>query len=104
MAGALASLKRGRTGTIPAPPPRSGGGAGQPSPEPQALRRKMVAYIANESSLGWLQLPRFRTVELWKPGATETADSPLGLCDPIRLESDPLFPGLVIDRAGFGEL
>ena len=75
-----------------------------PSHEPQALRCKMVAYIANGSSLGWLQLPRFRTVELWKPGAPETADSPLDLCDPIRLESGPLFSGLVIDRAGFGEL
>ena len=75
-----------------------------PSHELQALRRKMVAYVANGSSLGWLQLPQFRTVEMWKPGAPETADSPLVLFDPIRLESGPLFPGLVIDRAGFGEL
>jgi len=25
-------------------------------------------------------------------------------CDPKRLEPSPLFPGQVIDRAGFGEL
>ena len=34
-----------------------------PSDEPQALRRKMVASIANGSALGWLLLPLFRTVE-----------------------------------------
>jgi len=75
-----------------------------PSDEPQALRREMVASIANGSALGWLLLPLFRTVKMWKPGAPETADSPLLFCDPKRLEPSPLFPGQVIDRAGFGEL
>jgi Uma2 family endonuclease len=75
-----------------------------PSDEPQALRREMVASIANGSALGWLLLPQFRTVKMWKPGAPETADSPLPFCDPKRLEPSPLFPGQVIDRAGFGEL
>ena len=75
-----------------------------PSDEPLALRREMVASIANGSSLGWLLLTQFRTVEMWMPGAPETADSPLVFCDPKRLEPGPLFPGQVIDRAGFGEL
>jgi len=75
-----------------------------PSDEPQALRREMVASIANGSALGWLLLPQFRTMTMWKPGAPETADSRLLFCDPKRLEPGPLFPGQVIDRAGLGEL
>jgi Uma2 family endonuclease len=67
-----------------------------PSDEPQALRRKMVAYMANGASLGWLLLPQCRTVEVWKAGAPETADSPLVFSDPERLEAGPEFPGLVI--------
>jgi len=67
-----------------------------PSDEPQALRRKMEAYVANGASLGWLLLPLCRTVEIWKAGAPETADSPLVFSDPERLEAGPEFPGLVI--------
>jgi hypothetical protein len=81
-----------------------GWSVGSLSDEPQALRREMVASIANGYSLGWLLLPQYRTVEMLKPGASETADSLLVFCDPKRLESGPLFPGLVIDRAGFREL
>jgi hypothetical protein len=40
--------------------------------EPQALRRKIVAYMANGASLGWLLLPQCRTVVVWKAGAAET--------------------------------
>jgi Uma2 family endonuclease len=36
-----------------------------PSDDPQALRRKMAAYMANGASLGWLLLPQSRTVEVW---------------------------------------
>ena len=68
-----------------------------PSDEPQTLRRKMVAYMANGASQGWLLLPQCRTVEVWKAGAPESADSPLVFSDPERLEAGPEFPGLVID-------
>ena len=68
-----------------------------PSDEPQALRRKLAAYMANGASLGWLLLPQTRTVEVWNTGATEIAYSPLVLNDPSRLEAGLEFPGLVID-------
>ena len=68
-----------------------------PSDEPQALRRKLAAYMANGASLGWLLLPQTRTVEVWNTGATEIANSPLVLIDPSRLEAGLEFPGLVID-------
>ena len=61
------------------------------------MGRKMAAYMANGASLGWLLLPQSRTVEVWKAGAAETANSPLVLSDPARLEAGPEFPGLVID-------
>jgi hypothetical protein len=47
--------------------------------------------------LGWLLLPQSRTVEVWKAGAAETANSPLVFTDPARLEAGPEFPVLVID-------
>jgi Uma2 family endonuclease len=68
-----------------------------PSDEPQALRRKMAAYMANGASLGWLLLPQVRTVEVWMAGSAESANSPLVLNDPSRLEAGLEFPGLVID-------
>jgi Uma2 family endonuclease len=68
-----------------------------PSDEPQVLRRKLADYMANGASLGWLLLPQSRTVEIWKAGAAETANAPLVLTDPARLEAGPEFPGLVID-------
>ena len=58
---------------------------------------ELAVYVANGASLGWLLLPQSRTVEVWKAGATETAQSPLVLSDPARLEAGPEFPGLVID-------
>ena len=68
-----------------------------PSDEPEALRRKMVAYMTNGARMGWLLLPQKRTVEVWTAGTTESANSPLVLNDPSRLEAGPEFPGLVID-------
>ncbi len=68
-----------------------------PSDEPQALRRKMGAYLSNGACLGWLLLPQSRTVEVWTAGELEPANSPLVLIDPPRLEAGPAFPGLVID-------
>jgi Uma2 family endonuclease len=75
-----------------------------PSDEPQALRRKLAAYMANGASLGWLLLPQSRTVEVWKAGAAETANSPLVLTDPAGLEAGPEFPGLVIDLGRIWEV
>jgi Uma2 family endonuclease len=66
-----------------------------PSDEIEVLRRKMVAYMTNGARLGWLLLPQKRTVEVWT--AAETANSPLVLNDPSRLEAGLEFPGLVID-------
>ncbi len=53
--------------------------------------------MENGTSLVWLLLPQSRTVEVWKAGPTETAQSPLVFTDPARLEAGPEFPGLVID-------
>jgi Uma2 family endonuclease len=75
-----------------------------PSDEPQVLRRKLADYIANGASLGWLLLPQSRTVEVWKAGAAETANSPLVLTDPAGLEAGPEFPGLVIDLGRIWEV
>ena len=66
-----------------------------PSDEIEVLRRKMVAYMTNGARLGWLLLPQQRSVEVWT--AAETANSPLVLNDPSRLEAGLEFPGLVID-------
>jgi Uma2 family endonuclease len=68
-----------------------------PSDEPQALRRKMAAYVANGTRLGWLLLPQSRSVEEWTAGDPSAATPPLVLTDPARLEAGPEFPGLVID-------
>ena len=73
-----------------------------PSDDPQALRRKMGAYLANGACLGWLLLPQSRTVEVWT--AAETANSPLVLNDPSRLEAGLEFPGLVIDPRRIWEI
>jgi Uma2 family endonuclease len=67
------------------------------SEEPEVLRRKMVAYMANGARLSWLLLPQKRSVEVWTAGTTESANSPLVLNDPRRLEAGLEFPGLVID-------
>jgi len=68
-----------------------------PSDEPQALRKKMAAYMANGARLGWLLLPQSRTVEVWQTGNAESTNSPLILNNPSRLEAGLEFPGLVID-------
>ena len=65
------------------------------SAAPKAWVRKLAAYMANGPALGWLLLPQSRTVEVWT--AAETANSPLVLHDPARLEAGPEFAGLVID-------
>jgi Uma2 family endonuclease len=68
-----------------------------PSDEPQALRHKLAAYMANGASLGWLLLPQNRTVKVWTAAQTRGAIPAFVLSDPPRLEAGPAFPGLVID-------
>jgi Uma2 family endonuclease len=68
-----------------------------PADEHEVLRHQLAAYMANGASLGWLLLPQSRTVEIWQTGTAETANSPLVLNDPNRLEAGLEFPGLVID-------
>jgi Uma2 family endonuclease len=75
-----------------------------PSDEPQALRHKLATYMANGARLGWLLLPQSRSVEIWQTGIAETANSPLVLNDPNRLDAGPEFPGLVIDPRRIWEI
>jgi len=39
----------------------------------EALRHKMVVYLANGAQLGWLLCPEQRAVEIWQPGADPAA-------------------------------
>jgi Uma2 family endonuclease len=75
-----------------------------PADEPQTLRHNLAAYKANGARLGWLLLPQSRTVEIWQIGTAETANSPLVLNDPNRLEAGLEFPGLVIDPRRIWEI
>ena len=50
---------------------------------------ELAVYMENGTSLGWLLLPQSHTVEVWKAGAAETANSPLVFADPARLEAGP---------------
>ncbi|MCX5953674.1 MAG: Uma2 family endonuclease [Cyanobacteria bacterium] len=68
-----------------------------PSDQPEALRLKMAAYISNGAQLGWLLLPRQRSVEVWSADSTTRAARFSALSDASRLEAAAEFPGLVID-------
>jgi Uma2 family endonuclease len=68
-----------------------------PSDQPEALRLKMAAYISNGAQLGWLLLPRQRSVEIWSADPTTRAPRFHVLSDASRLEAAEEFPGLVID-------
>ena len=71
-----------------------------PSDEPQALRRKLAAYMANGARLGWLLLPLSRSVEVWTPESAAGASIPdQVLAADQPLEAGPQFPGLRIDLA-----
>jgi len=68
-----------------------------PSDQPESLRLKMSSYISNGAQLGWLLLPRLRTVEVWSAEPTTRAPRFNVLSDASRLEAAAEFPGLVID-------
>ena len=71
-----------------------------PSDEPQALRRKLAAYMANGARLGWLLLPLSRSVEVWTPESAAGASIPARvLAAGQPLEAGQQFPGLSIDLA-----
>ncbi|HBH73633.1 MAG TPA: hypothetical protein DDY43_09365 [Synechococcales bacterium UBA10510] len=70
------------------------------SDEPQALRRKLAAYMANGARLGWLLLPLSRSVEVWTPESAAGASIPAQvLAAGQPLEAGQQFPGLRIDLA-----
>jgi len=68
-----------------------------PSDQPEALRSKMASYLANGARLGWLLLPRQRTVEVWSSDASTQAAGFIALPAASRLEAGVEFPGLVIN-------
>jgi Uma2 family endonuclease len=68
-----------------------------PSDQPEPLRLKMASYISNGAQLGWLLLPRQRTVEVWSADPSTQAARFSALSDASRLEAAAEFPGLVID-------
>ena len=68
-----------------------------PSDQPEPLRLKMASYISNGAQLGWLLLPRQRSVEIWSADSTTRAARFHVLSDASRLEAAAEFPGLVID-------
>ena len=68
-----------------------------PSDQPEALRLKMASYISNGAQLGWLLLPRQRSVEIWNAEPSTRPARFSAINDASRLEAAAEFPGLVID-------
>jgi Uma2 family endonuclease len=68
-----------------------------PSDQPEALRLKMASYISNGAQLGWLLLPRQRSVEIWTADPTSRAPRFSAIENASRLEAATEFPGLMID-------
>jgi Uma2 family endonuclease len=68
-----------------------------PSDQPETLRLKMASYISNGAQLGWLLLPRQRTVELWSADPSTQEARLSAMTDASQLEAAAEFPGLVID-------
>ena len=68
-----------------------------PSDQPEVLRQKLASYISNGARLGWLLLPRRRTVEVWSSDPATQAARFSALRDASRLEATAEFPGLVIE-------
>jgi len=66
-----------------------------------ALRRKMVAYLANGAGLGWLLIPEQQAVEIW---SSESSGEPLCLEGATTMEGDERFPGLRLELAEIWEV
>ena len=58
------------------------------------LRRKMSESIVAGAQLGWLILPRSRTIEIYRPGQAVEV-----LADPATLSGEDVMPGLVVDMS-----
>ena len=70
----------------------------------EALRRKMAAYLANGSQLGWLLFPEQRAVEIWRPGADPAAPVAMQRIEAAEgLEGGELLPGLRLELAEIWE-
>ena len=68
-----------------------------PSDQPEVLRQKLASYISNGARLGWLLLPRRRTVEVWSADPSSQAARFTVLAAASQLQAATEFPGLVID-------
>jgi Uma2 family endonuclease len=68
-----------------------------PSDQPEVLRQKLASYISNGARLGWLLLPRRRTVEVWSADPSSQAARFSVLAAASQLQAAAEFPGLVID-------
>jgi Uma2 family endonuclease len=68
-----------------------------PSDQPEVLRQKLASYISNGARLGWLLLPRRRTVEVWSADPSSQAVRFTVLAAASQLQAAAEFPGLVID-------
>ena len=69
-----------------------------------ALRRKMVAYLANGAQLGWLLFPEQRAVEIWQPGADPAAPVVMQRMEAAEvLEGGDWLPGLRLELAEIWE-
>ena len=68
-----------------------------PSDQPEVLRQKLASYISNGARLGWLLLPRRRTVEVWSADPSSQAARFTVLAAASQLQAAAEFPGLVID-------
>jgi Uma2 family endonuclease len=70
----------------------------------EALRRKMVAYLANGARLGWLLFPEQRSMEIWQPGADPAAPVVMERIEAADgLEGGELLPGLRLELAEIWE-
>ena len=65
-----------------------------PSDRPADLRRRMAAYQANGSSLGWLLFPDERAVEEWGPAGEDRRIEAAK-----RLDAGAVLPGLELELA-----
>jgi Uma2 family endonuclease len=68
-----------------------------PSDQPEVLRQRLASYISNGARLGWLLLPRRRTVEVWSADPSSQAVRVSALAAASQLGAAAEFPGLVID-------
>jgi Uma2 family endonuclease len=68
-----------------------------PSDQPEVLRQKLASYISNGARLGWLLLPRSRTVEVWSADPSSQAARFSVLAAASQLQAAAEFSGLVID-------